>query len=419
MSEKPLFAFNEEDYTVRVDSDKFGPETQRLYDFLTKNRVIGQNRAARRLARSRSIYNAGLQDDKGCAGAYLFAGPTGVGKTLMGEAFAYYLVYGQNPPAGAKPPLIRIQCGKYKESHRVSELLGAPPSYIGFDRVPGLAQTKIDEPHFMAKLAPILEKGFEGKKLPKNLNSRQLMELYLKHKPYSSVLLFDEVEKAHPDLWNALLHIIDDGELALGDGEITDFSNTYVILTCNVGGRRTQEILAGKGHGIGFTQVGEGDTVSDDDQKDKQMYTETLGLIEQIFAPELVGRLRNEIVVFRSLKRDHCAKILEGLLEKVQQKFTGSSSKSIPITVRYTDEVKEFLLDKGIDKKYGIRPLKKTVHKFVTLKLANAIESESIRSGDEVLFRLVDGSPEVFRKPRPDPPPPKRRIYLPPPKGST
>jgi ATP-dependent Clp protease ATP-binding subunit ClpC len=422
MGDKPIFGFDPAAYTERVDSDEFGTETRNLYEMMT-SRVIGQDRAARRLARGQAVYNAGLQDDKGCMGAFLFAGPTGVGKTLMAEAFARSLV-GESK----KAPLTRIQCSRFTESHRVSELLGSPPGYVGNELVPALSQRKIDEAHFWSKLQDYVRNQPEEKR-KKTLTTKQFHSLYEQLKPHKSVVLFDEIEKAHPNLWKLLLHIIDDGELAMSNGNVTDFRNTVIILTSNIGSWRIQELLSKKDKTIGFR--GEAKSVNEDaDQIDAKVYDETLKWIEQTFQPELVGRLRNEIIVFRALGREHCAVILDGFLQDIRKKFDASDrSKSIPLSVEFTDAVKEFLLNEGIDQKYGLRPLKQTVRKYIVAKLANAIEAGELQPGDQALFVMApkkggkaspatkDGmEPTIFRKPRP-PSQPRQRLYLPPPKS--
>lgn len=406
--------YGEAEFSDRVDSGGFGPRTQQLYDHLT-SRVIGQDRAAKKLAQGYSIYHAGLKEPTLPIGAHLFAGPTGWGKTYMAEELARFLI--QDEP---RAPLIRIPCGKYSERHRVSELIGSPPGYVDSDKLPGLAQVKIDEPHFWVKARKALEE-MRGKKGSEKMDPDMLMmDMYERHRPYTSVILFDEVEKAHPDLWNALLHIIGDGELSFPHGDVTSFANSVIILTCNVGGREQQEKLSGKSKRIGFGGGAQGfapeDLTSEEqDKMDQEIYEETLKLVEQRFPPELVGRLREDIVVFRTLKRDQCMPVLENMLGKVQDSLIGPTSNSIPILVMYSQQFKDFLLDKGVKRLYGMRPLKRTIHRFVRLPLANAIESGALRQGDEVMFKIVDGRPALFKKPRaalalPAP----RREYVPP-----
>ncbi len=380
-----------------VDSEAFGVDAQRMVDFISP-RIIGQERAVRHIARSVAIHDSGMADPGGAAGVFVFAGPTGVGKTAMAEQLARFLVT-DIPHA----PLTRVQCGKFKESHRVAELISSPPGYVGSDKVPFLDQLNVDGPHFWAKAEEFLKRKRDVRDhLSRNKpNLKLTAQLYEHLKPYKSVILFDEVEKAHEDLHSLLLHIIDDGELGLGDGSLVRFENTAIILTCNVGGKHAQELLSGKTHNMGFASLEEDEGKRAKDI-DEAIYRDTIALIEQRFAPELVGRVRNEIIVFRSLTREHSAVILDGLLQKVQQRLDerAARSRTEPIKLHFSAEVKEHLLKEGVSRTYGVRPLKHTVRKLITLRLVNALDSRGIAPGDEVMFRMRDGLPEVFRKPR-------------------
>lgn len=386
------FRYGEEEFTARVDSDEFGPRTQKLYDHLV-GRVIGQERAARRLASGFSVYHAGLKRPTKPIGTFLLAGPTGWGKTLMAEELARFLVADQ-PDA----PLTRIPCGKYTERHRVSELIGSPNGYVDSDKLPKLAQLKIDEHHFWVKVRPLLDE-MKKKGMPEKYDPDELMAaLYERHRPYLSVVLFDEFEKAHDDLRSALLHIVGDGHLELTHGR-TDFTNSVIVLTCNVGGKEQQELLQGKRRQLGF---GDGSkSVTDPEEQDELIYRQTLKLIEEKFPPEFVGRLKKNIIVYRTLTRVQCVPVLELMLRKVQDRLIGQQSNSIPLLLLFTEAFKEFLLDEGIDRIYGLRPLEDAVEKHVVLRLANAIESGSLRSGDEVMFKMQGKTPSLYIKPRP------------------
>ncbi|MFC1703125.1 AAA family ATPase [Patescibacteria group bacterium] len=394
---KPVLRYDRGAYSVRVDSEGFGPKTKALTDHL-KSRVIGQDRAADRLARSFSVHNAGLQEPNKPIIAALFAGPTGIGKTLMAQELARHLIVDKPEET---PPLFRIQCAQFRERHQVSQLLGSPPGYIGSDDIPGLSQQKLDQPDFFVKYRDFVEGRFKDHPEPEDMNAF-LAQCYERLGPFKSVILFDEIEKAHPALHDILLHVIDDGEVKLSNGEVTSFRGSAIILTCNVGGKRSQQILSGQNQGIGFG--GTDSAEASDDEVDQQIYGETLKLIEKTFKPELVGRIRNEIVVFRALKRHHCRKVLDIMLGEVLRLVSGSmTSRSIPLQVQFTDAFKEYVLDKGVDPVYGLRPLKQAVYKLVKLVLANAIESGHLHAGDEVLFAHEDGKPCMFRKDRPEP----------------
>lgn len=380
------FRYGEEEFTDRVDSSGFGPRTRKLFEHLS-SRVIGQDRAARRLAESLAIYYSGLKDPTKPIAGFVFAGPTGQGKTFMAEELARFLIADE-----PRAPLIRIPCAKYSERHRVSELIGSPPGYVDSDKVPGLSQLKIDEPHYLAKVRHLFEQG-----VPEHLKKKDINEvtadLYESNKPYLSVILFDEVEKAHQDLRNALLHIIDDGELPLPHGETTYFHNSVIILTCNIGGREQQQMLSGKGR-LGFGS----DKAGDPDADDQRIYESTKELISREFPPELVGRL--DIIVYRALKREQAMLVLDNLLKLEQDKLIGKRSNSVPLLLLFAPAFKGFVLDEGFSRTQGMRALKKAVRKYVTLPLAKAIESGGLTKGDEVMFKMAGGEPALFRKPR-------------------
>lgn len=388
------FRYGEDEFTVRVDSDGFGPRTQKMYDHLT-GRVIGQDRPARRICQGFSIYYSGQKDPNEPIGVYVLAGPTGWGKTLMAEELSRFLIVDQ-----PKAPLTRIPCGKYTERHRVSELIGSPNGYVDSDKLPKLAQLKIDEPHFWVKVRPILDE-LRKKGLPEKFDPDELMsELYERHRPYLSVVLFDEFEKAHDDLRSAMLHIIGDGHLELTHAS-TDFTNSVIVLTCNVGGKEQQELLAGKTRKLGF---GSGDSMSaDPEEQDELIYRQTVKLIEEKFPPEFVGRIKENIIVYRTLNREQCRPVLDLMLRNVQDRLIGQKSNSIPLLLLFSEAFKEHLLDEGIDRLYGLRPLKAAIKKHVVLRLANAIECGNVRSGDEVMFKMVGKKPQLFVKPRPHP----------------
>ncbi len=382
------FGSDSSDFTDRVDSDAFGTKTKAVYEWLTA-RVIGQDRAARYVARGLSIHYAGLKDPVKPIGAYFFAGPTGWGKTFMAEELARHLIADLS-----KAPLTRIPCGKYSEKHRISELIGSPPGYIGSDKRPVLDQWGIDWPHFSHKAAPVLHE--ELRKPAKE--RRDVFELYDELGPYTSVILFDEVEKASKKLHDTLLHIIDDGNLSLPHDNSTSFANSVIILTSNTGAQEQQQLLSGKRRGIGFSNASE-ESTADTEALDQEIYRRTIAEIERRFKPELVGRLKENIVVFRTLNRAQCAAVLETMLPAVQKRLI--KQDAVPILLSYEPAFKEFLLDKGVNRKYGLRPLKATLHQYVLLPLANAIENGGLIAGDEVMFKIVGKDPALCRKPRP------------------
>ncbi len=379
----------DDEFDRSVNTDSFGPKTAQMYDFL-RGRVIGQERALLSISRGFAIHNANLGDGRRPIATLLFTGPTGVGKTMSAEEVARYVI-GDD----LLPPLIRIQCARFQEHYRVSELIGSPPGYVRSDEPGLLSQLKIDEKDFWRKVRPYLEKKYKGPPTKKKM-AELMPQLYQKFSPFKSIILFDEIEKAHRDLHNMLLHIVDEGELGMNDGSVTRFNNSIIILTSNVGGRQQQDILEGKGRAVGFQSkeqhVG----------TDEMVYKQTLRLVEKFFPPEFVGRMRRSIVVFRSLGRAACAQILENMLHGVQDRILKQTENGIPVVLNFSDEFKEAILNRGEVRQYGARPLRDLVEKEVTLRLANAIEAGEVRECDEVKFTVDgEGNTRLARKQRP------------------
>jgi len=375
----------EEEFDRPISTDNFGPKTAQMFDFL-RGRVIGQDRALLSISRGFAIHNANLGDGRRPIATLLFTGPTGIGKTMSAEEVARFVI-GDD----LRPPLSRIQCARFQEHHRVSELIGSPAGYVRSDEPGLLSQLKIDDFDFWRRVRPYLEKQFKGPPSKKKM-AELIPQLYQQFGPFRSVILFDEIEKAHIDLHNMLLHIVDEGELGMNDGSYTHFNNSIIVLTSNVGGRQQQDIIAGKGQRVGFLSA------SQCVETDQMVYEKTLELIEKKFPPEFVGRLRRSIVVFRSLDREACAKILDNMLRAVQDRLLKQTENGIPVVLHYTSDFKESILNRGEVRQYGARPLRDLVEKEVTLRLANAIEANEIRECDEVLFDTDQESRTVLRR---------------------
>lgn len=384
------------DFDVEVDGSKFGPESQEMADFLD-SRVIGQSRATRHLARCFAMHRAGLTDVDQPMAVAVFAGPTGVGKTMAALELSRFLI----DPDAKMPPLTRIPCGDMTERHQVAEIKGSPPGYIGFDQPARLCQHKIDEFHFQVKVKQLIQERFKGKKKPKNMKE-WMARAYLENKPYTSVILFDEFDRAHRNLHNTLLHVIDDGVETMANGSQTLFENSVIILTCNIGSEETSKLLTGDGK-MGF-QAPRRAGVSDAEvaeQLDKAIYDQTLSTMKKLFPPEFVGRIRNDIIVFRHLEEEDCREVMELMLARVSTKLSGretNGSRAIPLVVLYSDEFKEFLLERGSSREFGLRPMKKAVAKYVTLQLANAIESGELEAGDVIMFQMEGPDKPVLRR---------------------
>ena len=387
-----------ENYEHLIVSRKMGPKTQHVYDFLT-SRVIGQERAARRLTRRLELYHSGLKDPRKPIGVFLLAGPTGTGKTMMAEMLARCLISN-----ATEAPLTRIPCTKLTQAHEVTSLTGAPPSYVGFDRPVLLKQEMIDNPHFRIKAGSRLREihqAFSEKEAP-----AKVAELREELGPFLSVILFDEIEKAHETIWNLLLNIVGDGTLGMNDGSKTSFANSVIILTCNVGGREQQERTKRSNMGFSRSKSEEEEAV----QTDKELYKITLKRIEETFAPEFIGRIRDSIVVFRHPTLEDVRRALENHFDIVQDRLDRLFSKNM-IDLKFDEGYTQFLLQEGYNRQYGMRPLDQAVERHCLMPLAVALEAKEIQGDDKLLFVIENGEVRLRRANRPKPQP---KLLLPP-----
>lgn len=299
-------------------------------------RMVGQQEAVNAVSRAVRRARSGLKDPKRPVGSFLFLGPTGVGKTEMAKALAAFLF-------GSEEAMVRYDMSEYMERHEVSKLIGAPPGYVGYE---------------------------EGGKLTEAIRRR----------PYA-VLLFDEIEKAHPDVFNLLLQILEDGRLTDGQGRTVDFRNTVVIMTSNVGARD----LA-KGQGLGF--AAEKGLSEGDHQKAKERVLEAM---KQAFRPEFLNRV-DDIVVFRALSREELLKIVDLMLAEVEKRV-----KDRGIGIHVSEEARDFLLEKGYDPKYGARPLRRTIQRMVEDRLADLFLEGRFKEGARVQVE-PEGDHLAFRE---------------------
>ena len=309
-----------------------------LEDDLRK-RVIGQDEAIRAVARAIRRSRAGLKDPRRPIGSFLFLGPTGVGKTELAKALAAELF-------GGEDALIRLDMSEYMEPHTVSRLFGSPPGYVGHD---------------------------EGGQLTEQVRRR----------PYS-VILLDEVEKAHPEVFNALLQIMDDGRLTDGQGRTVDFKNTVVIMTSNAGSTELRHASR-----IGFIAL------KPEDEKDEQyeaMRSKAMENLKRLFRPEFINRI-DQIVVFHALGKEELYQIVDLLLAQVRTRL---QEQKIELAV--TIEVKDFLLQEGFDEEYGARPLRRTIQTHVDDVLADAVLAEQLAPGQMARLVLRDGKVVVERE---------------------
>ena len=296
-------------------------------DNILHKRVIGQDEAVEKVTEAIIRSRAGIQDEKRPIGSFLFLGPTGVGKTELAKALAESLFDDEHN-------IVRIDMSEYMEKYSVSRLIGAPPGYVGYE---------------------------EG---------GQLTEA-VRRKPYS-VILFDEIEKAHPDVFNVLLQVLDDGRITDSQGRTVDFKNTIIILTSNLG---SDFILEG---------INENGQISEEAKNQVEM------LLKQSFRPEFLNRL-DEIVFYKPLQKEEITKILDLLIKDLEKRLEDKHLK-----LKLTDEAKKYLIDNGYDQVYGARPLKRFVQKKLETLIARNILSEQIKPNSEI---IVDyGNSELIIK---------------------
>src|SRR2546421_5086237 len=302
-----------------------------LEDDLRK-RVIGQDEAISAVARAIRRSRAGLKDPKRPIGSFLFLGPTGVGKTELAKALAAELF-------GGEDSLIRMDMSEYMEPHTVSRLFGSPPGYVGYD---------------------------EGGQLTEQVRRR----------PYS-VILLDEVEKAHPEVFNSLLQIMDDGRLTDGQGRTVDFKNTVVIMTSNAGSADMKRAVR-----IGFSKR------KGDDERDEQheaMRSKAMEGLKRMFRPEFINRI-DQIVVFHSLGKAELYSIVDLLLAQVRSRL---GEQGIGLVV--SDQARDLLLREGFDEEDGARPLRRTIQIYVDDTLADALLTGDIKPGEVARLIVSDG----------------------------
>jgi ATP-dependent Clp protease ATP-binding subunit ClpC len=294
-----------------------------------QSKVIGQDEAVKKIAKAIRRNRAGLKDPNKPIGSFIFLGPTGVGKTYLAKVLAQYLF-------DTESAMIRIDMSEYMEKFAVSRLIGAPPGYVGYE---------------------------EGGQLTEKV----------RRKPYSIVLL-DEIEKAHPDVFNLLLQVLDDGQLTDGMGRKVDFKNTIVIMTSNIGSRQLKEF----GTGVGFTTSARESNRAD---MEKDVIEKAM---KKAFAPEFLNRI-DDVVIFNNLKRAEIHKIidieLQGLFGRI---------RNMGYNIEISESAKDFLLEKGWDPNFGARPLKRAIQKYIEDELAEEIIKSSLQEGDDILVDTED-----------------------------
>ena len=314
-------------------------DTQRLNNLEKElhHRVVGQDEAVNAVARAVKRGRVGLKDPKRPIGSFLFLGPTGVGKTELSKALAEALF-------GKEEAMIRVDMSEYMEKHSVSKMIGSPPGYVGHE---------------------------EGGQLSDKVRTQ----------PYS-VILFDEIEKAHPDVFNILLQVLDDGHITDSQGRKVDFSNTVIIMTSNAGAK---SIIDPKK--LGFA-------TKEDPQSDyKKMKQNVMDEVKMIFRPEFLNRI-DEVIVFHALEKKDMKQIVTLLCKE----FTVRVKRQLNISLTIRDSAKDLIVEKGTDAKYGARPLRRAMQTELEDKLAEAILNGDIQSGDMVAVGISKNSIKVERK---------------------
>jgi ATP-dependent Clp protease ATP-binding subunit ClpB len=300
-----------------------------------KHRIVGQDEAIHAVSDAIRRARAGIQDPNRPIGSFIFLGPTGVGKTELARALAEFLFDDESA-------MIRIDMSEYQERHTVSRLIGAPPGYVGYE---------------------------EGGQLTEAIRRR----------PYA-VILFDEIEKAHPEVFNILLQLLDDGRLTDGHGRTVDFRNTVVIMTSNIGSQHIQEML----------------TEWTDDIQIRKSVTEEM---KKFFKPEFLNRI-DEIIIFHTLNKEMLMKIVEIQIERMKRYL-----KDRKINLVLTDRTKAYLAEIGYDQVYGARPLKRAIQKEILNPLATKLLDRTFKEGDVIevdmegdrlVFKQVEGVKTAF-----------------------
>ncbi len=324
-------------------------------------RLIGQEEAIIAVSKSIRRARAGIKDPKRPTGSFIFMGPSGVGKTELARTLAEFLF-------GDEDAMIKLDMSEYMEKHSVSRLVGSPPGYIGYD---------------------------EGGQLTESV----------RRKPYS-VLVLDEIEKAHPDVFNILLQILEDGKLTDAQGRKVDFRNTIVIMTSNIGAATIS-----KNQSFGFGQ-GDETGLSYDEMKSRIM-----GELKKVFRPELLNRI-DEVIVFHKLTKEQITTIVELMMRRLREQMTEHEA-----AIELTDDAKELLVEKGYDPAMGARPLRRAIQRYIEDPLADFVLGRSLKPGSTILVDRKDETEdvEITVIEGPEPEPEREKVTVPPeePSGET
>jgi len=316
---------------MQSEADRLLKMEEKLHD-----RIIDQEEAIHAVADAIRRSRAGLKDPRRPIGSFIFIGPSGVGKTELAKALAAFMFDDEDA-------LVRLDMSEYREQHTVSRLFGAPPGYVGYE---------------------------EGGQLTEAVRRR----------PYR-VILFDEIEKAHPEVWNSLLQILDDGRMTDGQGRVVDFRNTILIMTSNLG---TEFIK--RGGTLGFLQ-------SEGNDEDRETHDKIEKALKATFRPEFLNRI-DEVIIFSPLTREQMLKIVDLQMKEVEMRLQEHG-----ISVELTEKARAWLANEGYDSNLGARPLKRTLQKYIESPLSVSILARDFESGNKVLIDLDENKKEIkFKK---------------------
>jgi ATP-dependent Clp protease ATP-binding subunit ClpC len=313
---------------LETEAQKLLNMEERLHE-----RIVGQDEAIKAVSDAIRRARSGLKDPKRPIGSFIFLGSSGVGKTELAKALAEFLF-------GDEEALVQLDMGEYQERHNVSRMIGAPPGYVGYD---------------------------EGGQLTEAVRRR----------PYR-VILFDEIEKAHPDVWNSLLQILEDGRLTDGQGHTVDFRNTVIIMTSNLGTKHAVE-----GGGLGFVTPTERDEA-------KEMRSDIERELKKKFRPEFINRI-DEVIIFHNLTREHVLEIVGLQIKEIADRLSEQG-----LAIGLTDAAREWLAERGYEPQFGARPLRRTLQRYVENPLSIRLLEGTFHAGDTVVVDAQDGE-IVFR----------------------
>ncbi len=359
------------DKSVTLDPSKRSVQVQR-FESMLRERVVGQTPAIEAILDSFSKILAGVRNTERPLLTLLFLGPTGVGKTETVKALGETIF-------GKRNAFVRINCQEFSSEFTVSKLFGSPPGYVGNDVEPMLSQDNLDRHHKEAQAEGrgVFAEG-EGK----------IAKLFPQVKShYMSIVLFDEIEKAHPKLWNALLGLMEDGHLTLGNNKTVDFTRSIIVITTNVGAEEMSATL--RHRSIGF------EVHHDAEELNTNIKSKAIEAAKDVFPYEFLNRF-DDIICFRVLTTDDLKRILNLMLQDVYKRLI---SGQMPIILHYSPAYLEKILAEGTDHQFGARPMRRAVERLLVAPLSRLIASNQVQAGDVISVRLRNDVPAFIREP--------------------